>query len=146
MLGKCDVVSEQRLSGYCLQYANLQRANLYEANLYQADLYKANLQEAILCNANLGEANLCYANLARADLRGANLAGADLEGATIADDMLARVTSLDKAVMPNGEIYDPEIHTFEHIVASHVLGTGMASPINDRRKARGVTSKSRFTG
>jgi hypothetical protein len=92
------------LKGTVLMDTVLWRADLYRADLSGADLRRAVLRGAILWRAILKGAILRGTILRGADLRGADLRGADLRGAELKD------MKMETAVMPDGNIYDPEIH------------------------------------
>ncbi|HEX6387059.1 MAG TPA: pentapeptide repeat-containing protein [Anaerolineae bacterium] len=130
-------LSGAELSGIRLYEANLTQADLSEANLSQtqivrtnlswANLYRAELSRAVLSDVDLTQANLRGANLALAymintrlddaDFRETNLSQAsfvflDKQGDNIVAEInppLARVRTLEGAVMPNGRLYDPSI-------------------------------------
>lgn len=119
-------LSGVNLSGANLCAANLSatdlsKAKLSGADLSAADLSQADLSGASLSGAQLAEANLCGAHLSRANLVGADLKDTDLRGACLEDailrgatslkaQQLAKVKSLKGTTMPDGKIYDPDIH------------------------------------
>lgn len=109
-------LQKANLRGANLQKASLAKANLRfaylrGANLEGADLFGANLDGAYLEDANLQGAGLFLANLQGAYLFGANLREANLQEAKVIDEHLALATSLEGATMPDGNVYDPAIHT-----------------------------------
>jgi len=81
--------------------ANLIGAYLTYINLSAADLSGAWLSDAKLYRANLSEANFRGADLSDADLGAANLSAAEITG-----EQLAKVKSLERATMPNGQMYE----------------------------------------
>jgi len=123
-------VVELRAHGWLLdgsvKNAYLRRANLYRADLYNASmencyLHKANLKRAFLEGADLSGADLTQADLTGATFDNSNLEGADLTdailestqfiganllNAKLQETRLASLASLEKSIMPNGEIYE----------------------------------------
>jgi hypothetical protein len=108
---KCAYLEGTRLDGAVLRQACLEDADLGRANLSSADLEDADLEGANLKCAYLAYAKLKGANLRGAYLEGANLEGADLEGAYM------EFATLEGATMPDGNKYDPAIHTIEKLTA-----------------------------
>lgn len=92
------------LRGVYLLWADLQRSHLERAALEWAHLEGAHLEWAHLEGVNLQRAYLWEAHLEDTDLRDADLKDAHLEGAVF-----------DGATMPDGERYDPEVHTVEKL-------------------------------
>ena len=84
-----------RLGGACLAGANLAQAHLDGAELAHADLSQANLTGASLEKADLLGANGSQAILSQAHLAGANLAGANLHGAVVTEAVFARANLRD---------------------------------------------------
>jgi 2-iminobutanoate/2-iminopropanoate deaminase len=80
---------------------------LIDVDLSVANLAKANLKKACLQGSNLERANLRGANLSRADLSRVNLKRADLTDA-ITYGWNIENADLTGAIMPDGEIYQPE--------------------------------------
>ena len=76
-------------------------ANHREADLSGADLTQADLTGATFYNSSLEGADLTDATVERAKFRGTNLLNAKLS-----ETQLASVASLEKSIMPNGEIYE----------------------------------------
>jgi 2-iminobutanoate/2-iminopropanoate deaminase len=85
------------LSGLNLANTDLSQAYLQGANLTRVCLQGANLERAVLDEAVLIRARLDKANLKKADLINANIYLASFEDA-----------DLTGAIMPDGEIYQPE--------------------------------------
>lgn len=120
-------------------------ANLSEANLYQASLQKADLRGADLSRANLRQADLREAFLIGKDRRKDNaprvdnhaegsatflqnavlidsdLSYADLTDADVSTEQLASACDLTGAIMPDGKVFNPVIHT-EVANVSHFIG------------------------
>ncbi len=100
-------LSKTDLSEANLEGADLTEANLEDANLSEADFSKANLQGANLRNVFLPNANLDEVNLTGADLGGAYLKGAK----NLTNTQLADAITLAGVTLPDGEKYDPAVHT-----------------------------------
>lgn len=109
------------LGGANLSATDLSKAKLSGADLSAADLSQADLNGASLSGAQLAEANLCGVHLSRANLVGADLKDADLRGARLDETILrgvtsvkaqqlAKVKSLRGTTMPDGKVYDADIH------------------------------------
>lgn len=102
------------LQGAHLMGANLRFARLEGADLEDADLQFADLKGAHLPFAHLQGAILGAADLEDADLIGAHLEGAYLELANLEGSNLGRA-HLEDAIMPDGQKFDPAIHTIEKL-------------------------------
>jgi uncharacterized protein YjbI with pentapeptide repeats len=111
------------LTSAILQGANLTEANLREANLQavdmtEANLYKANLQAVDMTEAKSNlyvEAPPHAAYLFGAYMDEANLAGANLSGveSIFPPVLMELATSLEGAIMPNGQKYKDWLKTSE---------------------------------
>ncbi|NQE37401.1 2-iminobutanoate/2-iminopropanoate deaminase [Microcoleus sp. IPMA8] len=110
-------LSEAILTQAKLQKAKFQKANFRQVNLSGMNLTNANLEQAKLDSTELKYACLRGANLERANLRYSNLIGANLIEANLRRADFTRCNSygwniknadLTGAIMPDGEIYQPE--------------------------------------
>jgi hypothetical protein len=105
----------------CLQWANLQGADLGEVVLEGADLRETKLQRAYLYAAKLRGAKLSGADLTKADL-----SGVDLTEVEVTEEQLATCKSLEDAIMPDGQILKgdrrPDGPTFEEWLKSKGRG------------------------
>jgi uncharacterized protein YjbI with pentapeptide repeats len=110
------------LTGAILKGVDLSRAVLGQAHLSHANLYRANLTGANLCGAVIDGAFLDEVNLTNADLSGIKMFYVDYNHDYLSEEAaievkqktnneLARAYSLKGAIMPDGEVYDPAIHT-----------------------------------
>ena len=146
------ILTGARLNGAILSEADLRSAHLVRANLSAADLSSANLSGADLSSANLSGANLwgadfqqrrpkqrnpkwgklmgrrpewCKTKRSRylygAGLTRANLSHADLSRAFLIGAILEE-TMLDGATMPDGKVYDPNIHKIEELTRKQKAG------------------------
>jgi uncharacterized protein YjbI with pentapeptide repeats len=88
-----------------LSNANLSGANLSGTNLSGADLSEADLRNALLSAANLRGVVLRDSRW-EILIGGADLSGASLEGATVILEQLEKASSLEGAIMPNGQKYE----------------------------------------
>ncbi|HEY3277028.1 MAG TPA: pentapeptide repeat-containing protein [Syntrophorhabdaceae bacterium] len=77
---KCDLTNA-KLGGLDLSYADLSSSNLTGADLSNCTFYSANLSKANLTGANLTGANLYDTNLSGANVTKANLTKANLHSA-----------------------------------------------------------------
>ncbi|MCJ7531465.1 MAG: pentapeptide repeat-containing protein [Anaerolineales bacterium] len=110
------------LVGVDLGNANLAYANLRGADLRSANLWSANLEGAKLWSANLAGAKLWSANLVGANLRLTNLMDAYLRDAYLLKANHLEEAYLENATMPDGNEYDPAIHTIEKLTAPKARG------------------------
>lgn len=94
-----------------LDQAKLESADLSRADISSSNLVGAELQGTNLTGASLIQSDLSYADLTGADLTGAKLQGTILTKATVTNEQLAQAEILGGAILPNGEEYDPNIHT-----------------------------------
>jgi uncharacterized protein YjbI with pentapeptide repeats len=100
--------------------AKLLRTNLSGSDLSEADLSGAKLKWALLNKSNLNGSNFFKANLSEADLRGVDLRNtnfcqailrkAKLENTILPDKQSLIEIMFKEAIMPDGNIYNPEIH------------------------------------
>ncbi len=65
-----------------------------------------------LSNANLARTDLSGADLSGADLTNCDLTQAKLTDAIISNEQLGTVASLEHAIMPDGERFQPRKHKF----------------------------------
>ena len=115
--------------GVKLQQAHLAGTNLTGARLERASLEYANLGGANLAGAYLQDANMANAKLTGARLERAFMEGAHLEGANLIGANSSKWSHLEGAIftsatMPDGKIYDPEIHTVEKLTGRHIEVSG----------------------
>jgi hypothetical protein len=98
---------------------SLRSADLRNTPLVRREILNyADLERAQLDNANMDDVELINTNLTGADLTGADLTGADLTGADLTEAILKDAEggiscqetedakSLERAIMPNGEVYE----------------------------------------
>ena len=134
------------LTGACLSYLWLEKANLSYVDLSVADLteaylHRTKLHRAILASANLSGATLAFADLSRSTLRqaildsaklqssilsNARLDGADLSGAHLAD------AKLDGATLNNTSVADTD---FSHAAQAPARGLTQQQLDSARRTA-----------
>jgi hypothetical protein len=100
-------LNSSKLSGAILKGAHMLESVLDGASLWGSNLISADLESASLKGVNLQYANLTGANLIYADLSSSNL-----EHATLKEVNLKNAIFTD-AIMPDGKIYNPLIHTQE---------------------------------
>jgi len=105
-------LSEFDLENCDFSETNLENANFSSANCKKVNFKRSNLGGAIFKNTGLEEANLKRANLNKANLMKSQLTSASFVGANLTDANLYLANyeeaELLGAIMPDGEIYDPE--------------------------------------
>ena len=102
-----------------LSNVNLESATIFNVTFFKTVLQKANLKNSLMANTifdgvDLEQADLRNADLENVLLKGVNLSGANLENAYLANARLLNV-NLNNAIMPDGKIYDPDVHRIEDI-------------------------------
>jgi uncharacterized protein YjbI with pentapeptide repeats len=113
-----DLSNNSRIDSYLIgvdaedPYIKLRGADLSWADLRGADLSEANLTGADLSHSTLSEVNFTGADLTGAYVIRAFMKEVDLTDATITDEQLSEALSLEKAVMPGGNV---EAGTYEEI-------------------------------
>lgn len=117
-LKNADLRGARLISTSGWEAVSLEGADLEGANVEGAHLERADLRKVVLIGANLRGVHLNGtkaqdgADLSGADLRGADLSGANLSNANLrdargwTDDQLSRASSLEGAIMPNGQKYE----------------------------------------
>lgn len=98
-------LSNADLSGINLSRTDLSNVYLYHANLGDANLQGANLTSANLFQANLTGADLHNANLKDTNLNDANLSATSFAGTNIKPEQLAKASSLEDTILPNGSTF-----------------------------------------
>ncbi len=101
-----------KLRAVSLGSLNMSCLNMKNVDLTGAILDNANLQKTFLQNANLERTSLRNANLTKTDLTKANLQIADLTDAKVYGWKIEK-TDFTYAIMPDGEIHQPEINQVE---------------------------------